>query len=250
VNFRQHAGSVAAAFILCITGAQGVADAQTAPDYRWSVDFGIGFDNSISGNINSGAIGTLNNQAVVITKNRYEDVYGTGLHFTFGGGYALDELSEVRATFTYQSLDADLTRMGDIGTSNLYGQYGDYKSLGLDFGYRRYAPERWENLRLYAEGTAGLAFISEIDVQLAAPQANLVQTATDFYDRTGAFTLGLNGGVLYQVTERQDITAQIGLRYVTGLSAVDNLAGTGLQSINDSSSRWTMPFVIGLRTRF
>lgn len=29
----------------------------------------------------------LNNQAVVITRNRYEDVYGTGLHIRFGGGY-------------------------------------------------------------------------------------------------------------------------------------------------------------------
>jgi len=75
VKLRQHLSTIAAAaFILCLTGAQGVANAQTAPDYRWSVDFGIGFDNSISGNINSGAIGTLNNQAVVITKNKYEDV--------------------------------------------------------------------------------------------------------------------------------------------------------------------------------
>ena len=91
-------------------------------DYRWSAEFGLGFDNSISGNINSGAVGTINNQAVVITKNRYEDVYGTGLHLRFGGGYMLRESTEVRATFTYQSVDADLTRMGDIGSSSLYGR--------------------------------------------------------------------------------------------------------------------------------
>ena len=115
--------------------------AQPAPasDYRWSVEFGLGFDNSISGNINSGAVGTINNQAVVITKNRYEDVYGTGLHLRFGGGYMLDESTEVRATFTLQSVDADLTRMGDIGASSLYGQYDDYQSFGLDVGLRRYA---------------------------------------------------------------------------------------------------------------
>ena len=115
--------------------------AQPAPasDYRWSVDVGIGFDNSISGNINSGAIGTLNGQAVVFTKNTYEDVYGTGFHLRFGGGYMLNEDTEVRACFTYQSLGADLARMGDIGLSNLYGQYDDYKTFGLDFGYRRYS---------------------------------------------------------------------------------------------------------------
>ena len=37
----------------------------------------------------------INNQAVVITKNTYEDVYGTGLHLRFGGGYMLNDESEV-----------------------------------------------------------------------------------------------------------------------------------------------------------
>ena len=40
----------------------------------WSVDFGLGIDNSISGTVNSSAIGRLNNQSVVILKNSYEDV--------------------------------------------------------------------------------------------------------------------------------------------------------------------------------
>jgi hypothetical protein len=230
--------------------AQYPGGSSADPDYRWSADVGFGFDNSISGNINSGAIGTLDGQSVVVTKNRYEDVYGTGLHFRFGGGYMLDDVSEVRAAFTYQSIDADLTRMGDLGVSSLYGEYDDYKSLGLDVGYRRYAPPRWPKVRPYVEGTAGIAFISEIDVLLAAPQANLVQNATDFYDRTAAFTLGLNGGALFDVNDRYALSAQIGVRYVTGLAEVDNLVGTGLQEINDSSARWTVPFVLGLRVRF
>ena len=226
--------------------------AQPAPasDYRWSFDVGIGFDNGISGNINSGAIGTLNGQAVVFTKNTYDDVYGTGFHLRFGGGYMLNEDSEVRACFTYQSLGADLTRMGDIGVSNLYGQYDDYKTFGLDFGYRRYSAQRWGRVTPYAEGTLGIAFINEIDVQLAAPQANVVLNATDFYDRTAAFTLGVNGGILVPIADRADLDFQIGLRYVTGLSQVDALVGTGLAKINDDSARWTIPFVIGIRTRF
>ena len=221
-----------------------------ASDYRWSFDVGIGFDNSISGNINSGAIGTLNNQAVVFTKNTYENVYGTGFHLRFGGGYMPNEATELRAAFTYQSLGADLTRMGDVGLSNLYGQYDDYKTLGLDFGYRRYSSQRWGPVTPYAEGTLGIAFIDEIDVLLAAPQANLVQNATDFYDRTAAFTLGVNGGVLVPIADRVDLDVQVGLRYVTGLSQVDDLVGTGLEAINDDSARWTIPFVIGIRTRF
>jgi hypothetical protein len=221
-----------------------------ARESRWSFDVGIGFDNSISGNINSGAIGTLNNQAVVFTKNTYDEVYGTGFHLRFGGGYMPNEATELRAAFTYQSLGADLTQVGDVGLSNLYGQYDDYKTLGLDFGYRRYSSQRWGPVTPYAEGTLGIAFIDEIDVLLAAPQANVVQNATDFYDRTASFALGVNGGILLPIADRVDLNVQIGLRYMTGLSQVDALVGTGLEAINDDSARWTIPLVIGIRTRF
>ena len=95
--------------------------AQTpAPEYRFSFDFGMGWDKGLSGNINSSGIGRLNNQTTVILKNKYEDVYGTGLHLRFGGGYMLDARTEVRAAITIQSLDADLVQLGEIGASSLY----------------------------------------------------------------------------------------------------------------------------------
>jgi hypothetical protein len=226
------------------------AQAQSsATDYPWSVEFGLGWDNSISGNINSSGIGRINNQAVVITKNRYEDVYGTGLHMRFGGGYLLDEISEVRVTFTLQSLDADLTPMGDIGAARLYGQYDDYQSFGLDVGFRRYVDVS-DGVRAYGEGTVGLGFVDETDAELVAPAANVGGTATDFYDRTTAFTLGGNVGVLMQLSERVGLFSQVGLRWVSGMSAVDGLEGTGLETINDKSARWTLPFLIGIRARF
>ena len=225
------------------------AQTQTAPAHRWSVDFGIGWDNSISGNINSSGIGKINGQAVVITKNTYEEVYGTGLHLRFGGGYAIDSITEVRAAFTFQSLDADLTPMGDIGVSRLYGQYDDYQSLGLDVGLRRYVDIK-PGVRVYSEGTAGMAFIDETDVVLVAPTVNLSGKATDFYDRTAAFTLGGNIGVTMDLNDHLGLYSQIGVRYVTGMSAVDGLAGTGLETINDKSARWTLPFLMGIKARF
>ena len=226
--------------------AQAQAPAPTSP---WSAEFAIGWDNSISGNINSSGIGTLNNQAVVITKNRYEDVYGTGLHLRFGGGYMLNDGAEVRATFSLQSLDADLTPMGDIGVSRLYGQYTDYQAFGLDVGLRRYRNVS-PMIRAYGEGTIGLGFVDKTDVTLVAPSINFSRQSTDFYDQTAAFTLGGNVGVLVQTGERMGIFAQIGLRWVTGMAEIDDLVGTGLETINDKSARWTMPFIGGVRVRF
>lgn len=249
MNWQTVVRSLIVAIIL-VVGAGSTGYAQSSVDeHPWSLDFGAGWDNSVSGNINSSGIGRINNQDVVILKNTYEDVYGTGLHVRFGGGYMLDETSEIRVTFSIQSLDADLVRMGDIGVSNLYGQYADYQSFGLDVGYRRYMPIK-RALKAYAEGTVGLAFVDETDVVLVAPRANLSGNATDFYDRTAAFTLGANTGLLVQAASQLDLYVQLGLRYVTGMSEIDGLAGTGLETINDKSGRWTVPFIAGVRARF
>jgi hypothetical protein len=224
--------------------------AQSTDESKFVLDLGIGIDHSLNGNVNSGAIGTLNGQAAAILPNPYGEVYGTGLHFKFGGGYVMNELSEVRAVFTLQSADANLVRLGDIGPSSLYGQYSDYVSFGLDLGYRRYVPLSNTRLRVYGEGTLGLAFIDEINVLLSAPQANIVTDQTDFYDRTAAFTWGINFGVLFPVASKIDLSAQMGLRSVSGLSDVDQLVGTGLDEINNDSGRLTFPIVVGVRFRF
>ena len=248
MRIRSWLAAGSAMVLLC--GYATSASAQSSIGSRIVLDFGVGIDPSINGNINSGAIGTLEGQSAAILPNTYGDVYGTGVQFRFGGGYVLDEFSELRGVFTYQSADADLVRLGDIGASSLYGQYSDYKSLSLDFGYRRYFQIKVEGLRVYGEGTIGIAAIDRINLLLAAPQSNIVFNNTDFYDGTAALTLGLNGGVLFRIAELVDLNAQIGLRRVSGMSEVDNLVGTGLEDINNDTSRLTFPIVVGVRFRF
>src|SRR5688572_16654861 len=111
VGGRASLVAAALAAIACIPGS--IAQAQST-ESRWSADVAVGIDNGISGNINSSGVGQINNQAVVVLKNSYDEVYGTGLHFRFGGGFMLDEETEARVTFTLQSLDADLVPLGDI----------------------------------------------------------------------------------------------------------------------------------------
>ena len=248
MHLRNTAGS--SLFVLVLLTFASTAHAQSVDESRWSFDVGIGLDLSVNGNINSGAIGVLQGQASAILPNPYGEVYGSGLQLRFGAGYALNDGVELRGVFTYQSADADLVRLGDIGQSNLYGQYDDYKTLALDFGYRRYVSVPRYGLRVYGEGTIGIAFVDEIDVLFAAPQSNIIFDQTDFYDRTSAFTLGFNAGVLYPVGSQVDVNFQIGLRRVSGLAEVDNLVGTGLAEINDDSARLTFPIIGGVRFRF
>jgi hypothetical protein len=221
---------------------------------RLAVDVALGFDNTLSGSINSGAIGTIDGQAAVITPNAYEDVFGSGFQFRVGVGYPHGPQNEIRASFTWQSADADLTRMGDLGVSNLYGQYDDWKSWGFDVGYRKYfvvsTPKTMPALRPFVEGSVGFARVSEIGVVLSAPSANRTQNVGKFYDASTAFTFDVDGGVLIAIAKKTDLSAQLGLRHVTGLSRVDKLIGTGLDGINDDSARWSLPVLVGIRQRF
>jgi hypothetical protein len=214
------------------------------------VDVGVGIDPTVNGNVNSGAIGTLQGQATAILPQSYGSVYGTGTHFRFGGGYVIDDESEVRGIFTYQSADANLVRLGDLGASSLYAQYSDYKSFGLDLGYRRYFPISAQEMRFYGEATLGAAFVDRINAQFATPQTNTTFTSTDFYDATAAFTWGLNVGTLFKVAKKVDVNAQIGLRHVGKLAQVDQFVGTGLDDINNDTARLTFPIVVGVRFRF
>ena len=66
--------AVAAIMTICL-GVAGMARAQTTePEPRWSAEFGMGWDNGITGNINASGVGEINNQVVVITRNTYNDV--------------------------------------------------------------------------------------------------------------------------------------------------------------------------------
>ena len=100
------------------------------------------------------------------------------------------------------------------------------------------------------EGLIGVGFVDKTDVTLTAPGIGFTGQATDFYDQSTAMSLGVNAGVLVDTSTRTAMFVQMGLRWVSGMADVDDLAGSGLDGINDKSSRWTIPFVVGLRVRF
>ena len=241
---------VPAVLVIAVLATPQTVMAQTMNASRWVVDFALGIDSSINGNVNSGAIGTIDGQTAAILPSTYGDVYGAGIQLRFGGGYLLDDVSEVRGVFIFQSADADLVQLGEVGPSGLYAQYGDYQVLSLDFGYRRYFPLNVEGLSLFGEATLGAAFVNNIDVLFAAPQSNIIFEDTDFYDQSAAFTMSASVGLAFRVAEKVDLTAALGLRRVGGLSDVDRFVGTGLDNINNDSARLTFPITVGMRFRF
>ena len=236
---------VLGAWLIC----GGTALAQTN-DSSWNVEGGVGWDLGLSGDFLSAGIGTLDGQPTTIRPQSFGDVYGTGVQWQFSGGYMVDEINEVRAQFTYQRVGSDLVELGTTGGQELVATFDDYKAWSIEAGYRHYFARRLEKLRPYGGAMLGVSIIDEIDGAFAAPAAGITRAATDFYDGTAALTLGFNGGVLYALNPQLDLNAQVGFRYNSGLSQIDQLVGTGLENINDKSARWTMPISIGIRFNF
>jgi opacity protein-like surface antigen len=238
-----------AAFLALMLPAS--AHAQTPlQNTPWSVEATVGWDFPVSGNILSAAIGRVFDQATIIDAQSYGDVYGTGIAYQFGAGYMLDDRNEVRGSFAFQSVSADLHKIGTTANVPLYATFDPYKSIAFEGGYRRYFADRTERLRPFGGVNLGIAVIREIDADLAAPDIDKTLNATDFYDRTGAFTFGVSGGALYAITDRVDVKGELGFHHTSGLSQIDGLAGTGLEKVNDNSGRWTLPLTLGARVRF
>jgi hypothetical protein len=229
--------------------AQGAPAGAGTTGSPWSVEGSIGWDNSISGDFLSGAIGTFGGNAVTLNKQGWDDIYGTGVFFNATVGYALGEMSEVRGGFTWQSTGTnELATIGSIATQPLTVEFDDYKSWALDAGYRQYFAERAERLRPYVGGSIGFGQVKDIDAVFTA--GNFVGAATPFYEGNGTFVLGLNGGVIYGLTSRLFVDGRIGLRYTSGLSDVNDALFTGFDDVNNDSSRWTLPITVGLRFQF
>jgi hypothetical protein len=224
--------------------------AQQPLDTKWAADVQVGFDNPVAGDVHSAGIGTIAGLPAILESQSYKDIYGTGVFFRGGVAYKIDLRTEVLGTFTFQSMSADVTQVGTVNNQTMYSTFDDYKAWGIDGGFRYYLNDNDQRFRTYVGASLGIAVIDEIDADFAVPSAGITLNATDFYDGTAAFTLGGNAGLLYALSDRVDVTGEVGLRYVSGLSEVDGLEGTSLEDINDNSSRWALPLAFGIRVRF
>jgi hypothetical protein len=61
--------------------------------------------------------------------------------------------------------------------------------------------------------------------------------------------VGPTVGVLFDMGHF-GVSAETQFRYMGGLSDVDWLVEEGLRDINDESSRWSLPILLGARIRF
>ena len=228
-------------------GVASAAAAQT--DRPWSVSFSAGTAPSVSGLYHEGGSGTVLNLATQVEERDYSDIYNSGFAMKLGLGYAFSPKAELIGSFTYARADAEELSVGNVAGLDLRSQFSNYRDWGLEGGIRwHFAPAAAVNP--YIAFVAGARWVDAMPATFSVPAAGVVLADVPFYDDSVVPTFGGDFGVQFTVAPAVRLGVETGLRWTGNLADIDGLAGTGLENLNDSSSRWTLPIMGTITFKF
>jgi opacity protein-like surface antigen len=234
--------ATAAVFVPALASAEGL-------EGRWSVALQGGTDLELSGDVHEGGSGTVLGLPTSVEARSFNDVYDPGFRAQLAVGYGVGPASEVFLRGSYYKMESETLRVGSVAGLDLNADFAEYKEWGAELGYRYYFRAD-KAFKPYVAAAAGLRFVSELPSTFSVPAAGVVLSDVPFYDSSTVVVFGADLGVSFDVSENVALGFETGPRYQTGLSDLEGLAGTGLEPINDTGSRWSMPFVATLSFRF
>lgn len=199
----------------------------------------------------AGVPATLN-----IEQRSQNDVFDTA--WTLGGelGYGVSDNGVALLSVRYTQARGNQINVGGAAvgapvnaTLPVFGDFGDYKSLAVELGYRHYFGSD-EGLRAFATGSAGATRISSIAADFTIPDGGIALTAVPFSKSSWAFSGGADLGLSIPLGTGVSIEPEVGIQYTGGASGDDAaLAGLGLGAINDAGERWDVPMRVRLRIK-
>ena len=230
-----------------VTVASGSAAAQERP---WSLSFDLGSDVALSGDLHAGGSGAVLGLPTTVEARSYGDVYGSPFSWAAALGYALSPGGEVRGRVSYTSTSADPLQVGTVAGLALLGAFDEYQRFGVDVGYRQYFGSSARTLRPFVGGSVGFASVDTINATFRVPAAGVTLPDVPFLESSVVPTFGGSAGLQVGINEWLAVQGGADFQWHGSIGDVEGLAGTGLESINDETSRWSMPVTVGLSVRF
>jgi hypothetical protein len=224
------------------------AEDARAQSTAWSVSFDLGTQVALSGDVHGGGSGTVLDLPTQVQARSYGDIYGNGFYWAAGLGYDVGEAGEIRVQGSYTDNPAERLEVGTVAGLPLFALFDDYKAFGMDFGYRQYFGTAMA--RPYVGASAGFVRVEKIQSEFSVPAAGVVLPNVDMYDSSVVPSLGFGGGVQVNLSDRFAVQGGVEFKWQGDATDLDGLAGTGLESINDESRRWSMPITGGITVRF
>lgn len=230
-----------AALAMTIIAATPAAAQGTAPG-RWSMTVAAGTTAPLTGLYHEAGTGTVLQLATTVQARDWSDIYRRGAAMRLGFGYAATRHAEVTATFAYSRQDAEELSVGTVAGLDLRSKFANSREWGLEGGLRwRFAPDA--RVVPFVAVAAGLRRIDAMPATFSVPAAGVVLANTPFYTDSTVPTFGGDVGVRVAIGSRIWLGVETGPRWTGNLEDVEGLAGTGLENLNDSSRRWTMPIL-------
>jgi hypothetical protein len=240
----------AAVFTAALTLLVASSAAAQAGEGRWSLTVGAGVVPTASGIYHEGGSGTVLGLPTQVAERGWSDIYNNGFGLKLGVGYAVAERVDVTTTFGTRRQDARELAVGTVAGLELRSQFSEYRDWGLEGGLRFHLVSRDAPVNAYLGLAGGFRRIDAKPATFSVPEAGVVLNDVPFYDDATVGTFGSDFGLQFTVAPRVRLGVEAGLRYTGGIAALDGLAGTGLENLNDSSSRWTVPVLGTVSFRF
>jgi hypothetical protein len=213
-----------------------------------SLSFDAGLETSGNGNVHGAGTGTVLGLPTSVQSRSYGDVFGDGFAWSVGLGYRVGPGGELRVSGGYTKQTPDRLEVGNVAGLPLFGQFGDYSAFRMDAGYRQYFGAN--RIRPYVGGSAGFVRLAEAAAEFSVPAANVTLSDVGFLEASTVPAIGFGAGLQIGLTPRTAFQTGIDFRWHGAYADRDGLAGTGLEPINDETSRWSMPVTAGLTLRF
>lgn len=232
----------------------------------WSVSISGGGSLAVGGTMHGGAnapvadLGALNPAlagipaTLQIQERSQNDVYDTG--YELGGeiGYAVSDSGVALLAVRYLRASGNRINVGAAAAGApvnaslpVFGDFGDYKSLSVELGYRQYLGNG-SGLTPFVSAQAGATRISAISANFTVPDANIALNNVPFSGSGWVFSGGAAVGLSLPLGDTVRLEPEVGLRYASGAGGIDTaLGGLGLGSINDQGARWSVPVSLRLK---
>ena len=233
---------------VALAAVLGSTPAHAQSDRRWSVSFDLGAQTAISGDAHGGGSGRVLNLPTSVVAKSYSGIFGPGFDWAGGVGYAIAPQGEIRVSGSYTTNPSERKEVGSVAGLPLFAKFDDYKAFRMDFGYRQYVGGG--SLKPFIGGSAGFTRLEAINSTLTVPAANVTLSNVGFYKSSTVPSFSLSGGTQIALTENLAFQGGVDLRWHGDLKQNEGLAGTGLESINNESRRWTFPITAGVTVRF
>ena len=234
----------AMAALLCPSNAS----AQGMENTR-SITVAVGTGLTLGGNVITEATGTINGIPTVFVEQGYGNHFSDALRIRATGNLGLDFNKEAFVTFAYNKMNGTERVTGSVGGYALYTRFSNTSALDLEGGLRYYFQPEGPT-KVYVAGVAGVRFQEQIDATLRVLELGLTIESLEYFESSTLFIFGGDAGISRDISDNVAIGAEIGLRYQPKFSPAPVLVGTGLEGINDTSSRVGLPISAFLTWRF